>query len=1108
MEGEEKPRRVARFDNLEFDLRAGELRRHGQVIRLSEQPFLILAMLLERPGDLVSRDEIRGRLWPNGTIVEFEHSISAAMNRLRQALGDSPDAARYIETLARRGYRWKIPVEWLELPPKANESPHELQGSTAMGTNLIGKKVSHYRVLGVLGGGGMGVVYRAEDLRLGRRVALKFLPEELASDPSALQRFEREARAASALSHPNICTIYEIEDHEEQPFIVMEMLEGETLRDRVAACTPSPMPLETILDLSTQVAEGLRAAHGMGIIHRDIKPANIFVTTQGQAKILDFGLAKLSGEAVSDTRPLRNPSETQVSPIAADDVNRSSDGLLTQAGRLMGTAGYMSPEQVRGEKVDARTDLFSLGLLIYEMVTGQRAFAGSNTEALHSAILLQSPRPVRDLRPEVPPDLESIVDRALKKDREARYASAAEMLTDLKPLRAGSSVSRSAGVLSPERSTSSSRRWLLPAIILAALIVALIAIPYYMRHRQAARLGEADTIVIADFINSTGDSVFDNTLKPALVSALRESPFLNVLPPGKVHESLAQLTRPPNTALTPDIARDVCRRAGSKAYIAGAIGPLGSEYAVVLKAVNCQSGETLAQEQMTASGREKVLAVLSKTAAKLRSELGESLTSVERYDFPADETTASLEALQAYTQGAKAGAEKGHAAELEYDLRAIQLDPNFAIAYLGAGKDYLNSGQSARAAEYITKAFDLRNHTGERERQEISCVYYLIVTGELEKAAQAYERTIESYPRTPTAYNGLGVIYAELSRYEKAAAMNREVIRQVPENALGYENLSENLLALQRFDDVRQNIQAEQARKLDSYGLHKDLYGLAFATDDSTTMSEQLAWFAGKPQVADLGMYLQSDTEAYHGHMREARELTRKVIDAAVKGDDKEGAAKVWANAAMREVLFGNVAQSRQAVDQALKLAPSSQRVEYEAALALAAIGDNTRAESLVRDLKQRFPLHTQVQQVWLPVIEAQLALTDKKPEAAISRLQAALPDELGYTPTHVNISCLYPAYVRGEAYLAADDAKAASAEFQKIVSHNGIVWNCATGALARLGLARANALQAHAGHGVEADAARARAYAAYNEFFSLWKDAETDIPILKQAKSEYARLK
>ena len=1099
MEGLAGSHRIARFQNFALDLRSAELRRQGgPAVHLSEQPFRILSMLLERAGDLVTREEIRLRLWPNGTIVEFEHSISAAMNRLRQVLGDSTDNPRYIETLARRGYRWKVSVEWAE--PSVAGTPAANDAHATAG-HLIGKKVSHYRVLEVLGGGGMGVVYRAEDLRLGRRVALKFLPEELVSDPEALHRFEREARAASALSHPNICTIYEVEEHAGQPFIVMELLEGETLRELIYATSAiPPFPPYELVDLAIQIAEGLEAAHRKGIIHRDIKPANIFITKERQAKILDFGLAKLadiSGGLQAGQHKDFIDLTSRGTPMPAD-----AELLVSRTGVAIGTAGYMSPEQVRGEKLDARTDVFSFGLVLYEMATGRRAFAGDTAVALHQAILTGTPAPPHQLNPALPSKIENVINKALQKDIAQRYQSAGMILADLRRLaRPGNSV---LAAISPGRHP----RWqiMLPVILILGL--ALIGTIWYLHHSEANRVTAQDTLVLADFANSTGDSLFDDTLKPALRLALQQSSFLEIIPEVKIGAILKAMTRPPDAPITPETAREICQRTGSKAYITGAVGALGSEYVLELKAVNCGNGRTLAQEQVIAASKTKVLDALGEAAARLRNQLGESLAKIRESDVPLSEaTTSSLDALKEYSLGAKAFAAGGQAAELPHNLRAIQLDPNFALAYLGAGKDYLNAGQSGRAAEYITKAFQLRDHAAERERQEIASVYYLIVTGELNKAAQIYQKTIQSYPRTPTAYSGLALIYAEQGRYEEAAELQRELIQLKPDVGSGYENLALHLLSLQRFGEAREIARAESARKLDTYALHKGLYAMAFLAQDNDGMAEQSTWFANNPTFVDLGLFLQSETEAYAGHLHKARELTAQLVDRNLRVDDKEGVAKLWDNAAMREAMFGNANEAKHAAAEALKLRPDSQRVEIEAALAFAMAGDFPRAESLVRDLNNRFPLHTQVQSLWLPTIEAQLAIAKGKAIAAIDHLQVTGPLELGYTPTHVNISCLYAIYLRGEAYLAVGNGSAAANEFQKILDHNGIVWNCATGALAHLGLARANALQARTDQGVTADAARARASAAYRDFFALWSDADPDIPVLEQAKAEYAKL-
>jgi eukaryotic-like serine/threonine-protein kinase len=643
----------------------------------------------------------------------------------------------------------------------------------------------------------------------------------------------------------------------------------------------------------------------------------------------------------------------------------------------------------------------------------------------------------------------------------------------------------------------------------AALIVAAAAVGGYRRlHRPGFQITPKDTIVLADFSNSTGDVVFDDTLKTALNVSLRQSPFLNVLSDSEIAKALQQMTRPASTKLTPDVAREVCQRASSKAYLAGSIGSLGSEYVVGLKALNCQSGDTLAQEQGTATSKEKVLEALGEAASRLRGELGESLATVQKFDVPLEQaTTSSLEALKALSQGRKASDEKGPAAALPYDQRAIALDPNFAMAYRAVGIDYTNLSELGRASEYFSKAFQLREHASEREKLTISADYYSYATGELDKAAQSFQEEMEIYPREDAAYVNLGLVYAALGQYEKATEITRHVARHAPEAVSEYENLANYALALQHYDETRQVIHEAQVRKVDDFILHNASYALAFAAADLAAMADQQRWFASKAEFENVGLALESDTEAFRGHLHKARELTRKAVDSAIRADNKESGAVYLAISAQREAAFGNATQARLTAAETLKLAPASQGAESEAALALAMSGDTAQAEFLAQDLRKRFPLDTQVQSLWLPAIEGQLALDKKKPTAALNVLQAASAVEFGQIPFVNNISCLYSVYVRGEAYLAAGQAEAAAAEFQKILAHSGIVWNCWTGALGHLGVARANALQVRTSQGADADAARVRALAAYKDFLTLWKDGDPEISILKQAKAEYAKL-
>ena len=649
-------------------------------------------------------------------------------------------------------------------------------------------------------------------------------------------------------------------------------------------------------------------------------------------------------------------------------------------------------------------------------------------------------------------------------------------------------------------------RWrMLAGVAMVAVALGLCAWVYFSR--RALGLTEKDSVVLADFANSTDDPIFDDTLKTALTISLRQSPFLNVVPDSEVATTLELMTRPAGTKLTPEVARELCQRAGSKAYIAGAIGSLGSEYVVGLKAVNCRSGDTLAAEQVTAASKEKVLDTLGAAATKLRSELGESLATVQKLDVPLEQaTTSSLEALQAYSLGRNARNEKGSAPALPYFQRAIQLDPNFALGYWALGSDYFDLGETNRASEYTTKAFRLREHASERERLNIAAEYYREVTGELDKAVETYQEVIESYPRDHRAYGNWGLVCSEQGKYEKAAEVTRQALRLAPDRLASYADLANFALALQRFDEARQSIHEAQRRKLDSFVLHNALYALAFFGANSGAMMEQQRWFVGKPEE-NFGLALASDTEAYAGNVRKARELTKRAVASAIRADSKETGAIWQANAALQQAAYGYTAEARQSSAEALKLFPASQGVESEAALAFAKAGDTARAESLAQDLGKRFALDTQIVSLWMPAIQGQLELNKKNPSAALNTLQAASAIELGQINFVANISCLYPVYLRGEAYLAAGQGSAAAAEFQKILDHSGIVWNCWTGALARLGVARANALQAKTTQGADADAARAKARTEYQDFLTLWKDADPDIPIMKQAKAEYAKL-
>ena len=934
------------------------------------------------------------------------------------------------------------------------------------GVSLTGQTISHYRVVDKVGGGGMGVVYKAEDIRLHRFVALKFLPEDVARDARALRRFETEARAASALNHPNICTIHDIGEQDGRACIVMEYLDGTTLEQRIV---DGPLGSDDVVRIAIEIADALEAAHAEGITHRDIKSANVFLTRRGVAKVLDFGLAQ-----VASLRSARAEAGAPAGPVVVVDAH---DPHLTTSGGMLGTVAYMSPEQVRGEPLDVRTDLFSFGVVLYEMATGTLPFLGDRPAVVFASLLNDAPIPPQRLNPGLPAEVARIIDKCLEKDRDLRYQKASDIRSDFERLKADRDSARISGRAQPWTTRRIAPRW--KVFALAAAVPAFLVAGYLYGHR-APKLTDQDTIVLADFVNTTGDSVFDGTLRLGLATQLEQSPFLKIMDDQQVQQNLRLMSVPPGGRITNQIAHDICVRDAVAATIDGSIASLGKYYVITLQAVACQSGATLAREQIQAVDKEHVLPALGTAATAMRARLGESRSSIQKLNRPLEQaTTGSLEALQNYTAGKEELQSGRFLAAVPLLERASALDPNFAMAYRYLSLAFNNAGDTGREAEYKRRAFALIDRVSEFERDFIAAGYYES-TEELDKSIDAYRVGTGNYPRSWEFHNNLSENYISLGQLEEGLEEGQVAAQLQPNAEPPYRRLLDAYMGLDRLDEAKQVVEKVRMLGIGGARLHQRFLEIAYVEGDRTAAAREIQWYAGKPEEY-LSFGLQAANLNVLGQRRESSKLYKRAAETALRRGLRDVAAGFEEADARADALSGNCDTVR--------------RLRHPA-LALAMCGDVVQAEKLAAETSRRFPNGTLWNAVQLPEIRAATELQRGQPAKAVELLASASPYERAY-PEAV--------YLRGLAYLRLRKGVEAVAEFQKILDHKGASWGSTWRspnwglhyAFAHLGLAH--------GFALAGDAANARK--AFEDFFAMWKDADTDIPILQQAREESARL-